>query len=67
MSKGKKYNNCLIFNQFATDLFSKLVEISKNYQGSEYQNKNPSTLDKQFYAFLDEEVKYLEGVLDTFK
>jgi hypothetical protein len=33
-----------------------MIEIAKNYIGSEYQNKNPSALDKQFYDFLEEEV-----------
>jgi hypothetical protein len=38
-------------------LFTKLISIAKKFEGSEYQNKNPSKIDKLFYEFLDAEIK----------
>jgi hypothetical protein len=34
-----------------------MVQITKNFEGSEYQNKNPSKTDRLFYDFIDEEIK----------
>lgn len=34
-----------------------MVQITKNFEGSEYQNKNPSKIDKLYYDFMDEEIK----------
>ncbi len=34
----------------------KFIDIVKNYRGSEYENKNPSDIDKQFYDFIQKEL-----------
>jgi len=48
-------------------LFTKLISISKNYKGSKYENKNPSKIDKQFYDFINEQMKILESVINKSK
>jgi hypothetical protein len=45
--------------KFAEDLFAKMLKITKSYEGSEYQNKNPSEMDKQFYDFINTEATKL--------
>jgi hypothetical protein len=37
-------------------LFGKLINISKNFEGSEYQNKNPSKIDREFYSYIEQEI-----------
>ena len=34
----------------------KFIDIVKNYKGSEYENKNPSQIDNQFYNFIKREL-----------
>jgi hypothetical protein len=49
-----------------TLLFDRISSISKKYEvftkltkGSEYQNKNPSDIDKKFYEYIKREAKLL--------
>lgn len=46
-----------VSEKFACDLFKKMINIVKVYEGSPYQNKNPSKIDKEFYDFIKDEVK----------
>jgi hypothetical protein len=32
------------------------MTISKSFEGSEYQNKNPSKIDREFYDFIEQEL-----------
>ena len=57
----------VIGKEFAKNIFAIMIKIVKNYEGSEYQNKNPSSLDKQFYDFVEEEIKKLELPTTTLK
>jgi hypothetical protein len=29
-----------------------MIKISQKFEGSEYQNKNPSSIDQEFYDFI---------------
>jgi hypothetical protein len=49
-----------VAKRFAEDLFTKMLKVIKNYQGSEFQNKNPSDIDMQFYDFINEEANKLK-------
>ncbi len=37
-----------------------MVKISKNFEGSEYQNKYPRAMDQQFYDFINKEATMLK-------
>jgi hypothetical protein len=50
----------MVTKKFAEDLFNKMIKIGSKYEGSEYQNKNPSEIDQQFYNFINEQAKNLE-------
>lgn len=45
-----------VSEKFAGDMFMKFIKVANNYEGSEYQNKNPSVIDKEFYDFIQKEV-----------
>ena len=46
-----------VSEKFAQDMFLKFIKVARNYEGSDYQNKNPSKIDQEFYNFIQEEVK----------
>ena len=37
-------------------MFLKFMKIAQDYEGSQYQNKNPSKIDCEFYNFIKSEV-----------
>ena len=39
----------------------KFIDIVKNYRGSEYENKNPSQIDNEFYNFIKKELSINEN------
>ena len=59
----------MVSKKFAEDMFWKFIKIAQNYEGSEFQNKNPSNIDSEFYRFIYQEVncilndKNLENIL----
>ncbi len=38
-----------------------MIKISKNFEGSEYQNKHPTPIDQQFYDFVNKEAGMLNN------
>jgi hypothetical protein len=50
----------MIIIQFAEKLFNKMIKISQNLEGSEYQNRNPKPIDQQFYDFIKKETSILK-------
>ena len=46
----------MVSKKFAEDMFWKFIKIAQNYEGSDYQNKNPSKIDCEFYNFITNEV-----------
>ena len=59
----------MVSKKFAEDMFWKFIKIAQNYEGSEFQNKNPSNIDSEFYKFIYQEVncilndKNIENIL----
>jgi hypothetical protein len=49
----------LVSEKFAQEMFEKFIKVARQYEGSEYQNKNPSKIDMEFYNFIKEEVNEL--------
>lgn len=50
-----------VSEKFAEDMFQKFIKIAQNYEGSEYQNKNPSKIDQEFYNFIQNEMNDIYG------
>ena len=50
-----------VSEKFAEDMFQKFIKIAQNYEGSEYQNKNPSKIDQEFYTFIQNEMNDIYG------
>ena len=46
----------MVSKKFAEDMFLKFMKIAQDYEGSQYQNKNPSKIDSEFYNFIKSEV-----------
>lgn len=48
-----------VSEKFTQEMFFKFIDVANHYEGSEYQNKNPSKIDKEFYQFIQKEVNDL--------
>ena len=57
----------MVSKKFAEDMFWKFLKIAQNYEGSEYQNKNPSKIDCEFYNFVTNEVNSILNDKDVEK